>query len=187
MGVPKAWIPFDAEPMLQRIVRILSQELSPVIAVAAAEQELPRLPPRVKVIRDGKPDSGPLQAIADALIALRGKADVAFVTGCDSPLLSSPFYCRVLALLEASDKLIAAPKVDGQFHPLAAAYRLDALAPIESMLSAGRLRVTDLLDEAPTRTITAAELRAVDPDLHSLVNVNTPDELRAAEKLAKRN
>ena len=48
------------------------------------------------------------------------------------------------------------------------------------MLAANQLRMTDLLDAVTTVVIEGAELAAVDPELRSLRNVNTPDEYAAA-------
>src|SRR5271157_2359743 len=39
MGRSKAWLAFGKETMLQRVVRILSETLSPIIVVAAPDQE----------------------------------------------------------------------------------------------------------------------------------------------------
>ena len=40
MGVPKATLPFGLETMLQRVVRLLGTVVSPIVVVAAREQEL---------------------------------------------------------------------------------------------------------------------------------------------------
>ncbi len=45
MGVPKATLPFGPETMLQRVVRLLGTVVSPIVVVAARDQELPELPP----------------------------------------------------------------------------------------------------------------------------------------------
>ena len=44
MGLPKAWLPFGDETMLQRVVRIVATVANPVVVVAAENQELPELP-----------------------------------------------------------------------------------------------------------------------------------------------
>ena len=41
MGSSKALLPFGAETMLQRVVRLLATVVSPIVVVAAAEQSLP--------------------------------------------------------------------------------------------------------------------------------------------------
>ena len=39
MGRPKAWLPFGGEFMLPRVVRLLSEAVSPIIVVASPGQE----------------------------------------------------------------------------------------------------------------------------------------------------
>lgn len=98
------------------------------------------------------------------------------------PPNSSPLHLR--AARSADDA--AAPDVDGFLHPLSAAYRIaGALPQVESLLAADRLRKgTGVLERIRTRAVDEAALRAVDPLLASLRNVNTPDEYRAALRAA---
>ncbi len=59
MGVAKATLPFGPETMLQRVVRLLGTVVSPIVVVAAREQELPALPAEVIVTRDEREAPGP--------------------------------------------------------------------------------------------------------------------------------
>ena len=52
MGRPKFSLPFGEEVLLQRVCRILSGVVSPIVVVAAADQEVPGLPDGVRVVRD---------------------------------------------------------------------------------------------------------------------------------------
>ena len=52
MGTSKALLPFGPETMLQRVVRLLGDIVSPIVVVAAVDQELPELPRGVIVTRD---------------------------------------------------------------------------------------------------------------------------------------
>jgi molybdopterin-guanine dinucleotide biosynthesis protein A len=78
------------------------------------------------------------------------------------------------------DAEAAVPRIDGHLHPLAAVYRRAVLPTIEEMLARDQLKLQLLFDLVPTRFATAEDLRPVDPQLHSLRNVNTPDDLRGA-------
>ncbi|MCA9165188.1 MAG: NTP transferase domain-containing protein, partial [Planctomycetales bacterium] len=44
MGESKATLPFGDELMVQRVVRLLSEVVSPIVVVAAEGQTLPELP-----------------------------------------------------------------------------------------------------------------------------------------------
>src|SRR5262245_5806484 len=87
MGPSKALLPFGPETMLQRVVRILSGLVGPIVAVAAAGQALPKLPPDVIVTRDEREGRGPLEGLRAGLKALPADVDRAYVTSCDVPLL----------------------------------------------------------------------------------------------------
>ena len=76
MGSPKALLPFGAETMLQRVVRLLGTIVSPVVVVAAPQQQLPALPVAVTVARDEREDRGPLEGLRAGLKALPSAVDV---------------------------------------------------------------------------------------------------------------
>jgi molybdopterin-guanine dinucleotide biosynthesis protein A len=71
---------------------------------------------------------------------------------------------------------MAVPRVDGYFHPLAAAYRVSVLPAVFDLLAADRLRPAYLFDAVPTRVIEPHEL----PDFESLKNLNSPEDYAAA-------
>jgi len=171
MGQPKAWLEFHGETLLRRVARALSEVVTPVVVVAAAGQDLPPLDPHVLVVRDARPERGPLEGMLAGFQALSGQADAVFVASCDAPLISAPFVRRVIDSL--ADHEIAAAETDGFAHPLAAAYRLDLLPKIEAMLAADRLRPTELLKECRTRRLTREVFTDIDPELHSLRTCNT--------------
>src|SRR5438270_6622638 len=99
MGRPKAWLPFAGETMLARVVRLLGSVVSPLVVVAAPEQDLPPLPAGVAVVRDPQRGRGPLQGLAAGLEALLGRADAAYVSSCDVPFLEPGFVRRMIELL----------------------------------------------------------------------------------------
>src|SRR5690349_7691008 len=87
MGKPKAWLPFAGEIMLPRVVRLLAEAVTPIVVVAAPGQDVPELPAGVDVVRDPERGRGPLQGLAAGLEALTGRADAAYLSSCDVPLL----------------------------------------------------------------------------------------------------
>jgi molybdopterin-guanine dinucleotide biosynthesis protein A len=180
MGRPKASLSFGPEVMLQRVVRILSEVVSPIVVVAAKRQDMPELPADVKIARDEYEALGPLAGLATGLAALANRVDAAYASSCDVPLLKAGFVSRVVSALEDHD--LAIPR-DGKFHhPLAAVYRMRLIPTIRELVDAGLLRPVFLLECARAREIDVAELRIVDPELSSLRNINTPEEYAAALK-----
>jgi molybdopterin-guanine dinucleotide biosynthesis protein A len=178
MGRPKAWLPFAGETMLPRVVRLLGDAVSPLVVVAAPDQDLPPLPSDIAVVRDEEKGRGPLQGLAAGLAALRGRADAAYLSSCDVPFLRPAFVRRLIDLL--GDYHICVPRVGDYHHPLAALYRLDVADAVKRLLAEDRLRPFFLFEAVPTRIVEAAELADVDPTFQTLRNLNTPEDYEAA-------
>lgn len=178
MGQPKAWLPFAGELLLPRIIRRLSEAVTPVVVVAAANQDVPPLPTEVAIVRDEEKNRGPLEGLRVGLQALHDRCDAAFLSGCDAPFMSPAFVHRLIDLLDAHD--ICVPDSGGYLHPLAAVYRMSVREVIPRLLESNRLRPVYLFDEVPTRLVASGELSAVDPLSRSLWNLNTPEDYKQA-------
>ena len=184
MGQPKAWLPITGELMLPRVVRLVAEVVSPVVVVAAPDQEVPPLPEAVEIVRDEERGRGPLEGLAAGLAALRGGADAAYLSSCDVPFLRPAFVRRLIEML--GEHAICVPHVGGYHHPLAAVYRIEVLGAVKKLLSENRMRPVFLFDAVPTRVVDAAELIDMDPALESLRNLNTPEDYeRAVKELGK--
>jgi molybdenum cofactor guanylyltransferase len=61
MGRAKALLPFDDQPLIVHIVRVLKDIFSETVVVVAPEQELPSLPARL--VRDEISYQGPVSVI----------------------------------------------------------------------------------------------------------------------------
>jgi molybdopterin-guanine dinucleotide biosynthesis protein A len=178
MGLAKATLPFGPELMLPRVVRLLSQVVQPIVVVAAPAQKLPPLPEGVLVTRDEREGRGPLEGLLAGLSALAPHAEAAYATSCDVPLLAPAFVREMIARLGEAD--VAVP-VEGDFpHPLAAVYRTSVLPHIRELLAADQLRPAFLYGRVPTRRVPADELRAADPELTTLRNLNRQEDYLAA-------
>jgi molybdopterin-guanine dinucleotide biosynthesis protein A len=183
MGTSKALLPFGPETMLQRVVRLLRAVVTPIVVVAAADQELPLLPVDVIVTRDEREGRGPLEGLRAGLKALPANIEAAYVTSCDVPLLVPGFVRQILDF--ARDYDIAVMEIGGFTHPLSAVYRRATLPQIEALLSRDRLRPAFLFDAVKTRRVRPEEITA-DPDLRTLRNLNTREDYEQALAEAER-
>ena len=182
MGSPKALLPFGAETMLQRVVRLLATVVSPIVVVAALEQSLPALPAEVIVTRDEQDGRGPLEGLRAGLKALPATVAIAYVTSCDVPLLVPGFVRHMIDLL--TDHEIAVMEIEGFPHPLSAVYRRTTLPHVEALLAQNRLRPVFLFDAVRTRRVQPAEMISADPELLTLRNLNTREDYLAALSIA---
>ncbi|MBX3440214.1 MAG: NTP transferase domain-containing protein, partial [Planctomycetaceae bacterium] len=163
--------------MLQRVVRILQEVVTPIVVVAAPDQDVPSVPAEVRIVHDDQEGLGPLAGLAAGLAALHNRAEAAYATSCDVPLLTPQFVRAVVARLKDHD--LAIPRESDYYHPLAAVYRTSLDQRCADLLAAGKRRPLDLVRAARSCEIDVEDLRAVDPALDSLRNANTPDEYTA--------
>jgi molybdenum cofactor guanylyltransferase len=182
MGRPKLLLPFGDETMLARVVRIVGEVASPVAVVAAVGQELPPLPVGTIVARDEVEGQGPLAGLAAGLAALRDRCDAVYVSSCDVPLLKTAFVRAMIDALGPHE--LAMPRENECPHPLSAVYRTSLEPSVLRLLAAGRFGPSSLVQCSDTRLVDAAELRAFDPQLESLLNVNTAADYEAALRAA---
>lgn len=173
MGQAKASLRFGDELLLERLLRLLRQVAEPLLVVAAAGQELPQFDSDVLVARDNQPQRGPVEGLYAGLAVLPPSTTTAFVTGCDCPLLVPAIVPRLAGLLGTHQAVV--PLSDSRPHPLCAVYRVSVLPELNAMRQAEHWRLSDLLDRVDTLLVPADELRDVDRNLDSLVNVNTPE------------
>jgi molybdopterin-guanine dinucleotide biosynthesis protein A len=184
MGRPKAALEWHGSTLLYRTVGIVARATGgPVVVVRASDQQLPDLPKGTRVIDDPRPGKGPVQGIAAGLAALVGYAEAAFISSTDMPFLHPAFIRRVLRVVtQDAGTDVALPVARGYPQPLAAAYRVSLAATAERLVEEDRLRPAFLFSECATTRLDDAALKAdpligaLDPDLDSVVNINTRDD-----------
>ncbi len=170
MGRPKAWLPCGDEYLLQRMARIVSAVVQPVVVAAHRGQTLPPLPDELLTAHDAVENCGPLAGMAAGFDALAGRCEAAFVISCDHPLLKTSFIARLIELLD--DHPAVVPRHKDRLHPLAAVYQLQTRSILADQLTQTSLRVQDFAVRCEARIVLDSELRVADPTLDSLRNLN---------------
>jgi len=181
MGRPKALLPFDDEPLIAHIVRRLGRVFAETVVVAAPEQELPPLP--VVLVRDQVAYRGPVSGIYHGLKT--ATRDVCFVTSCDAPFLSLALISHLLSQIPDFDVVV--PFWQERFQPLHAIYRRSVAPLLYEQLERGELRPIFLYDKVRTRKIHEDEIRRLDPEGFSLLNINSPADYDIALQLWSKN
>ena len=179
MGQPKASLPFGASNLLERIVAELQKKFQEVIVVAAPADGIEIA--GVRTIHDPVEYEGPVGAIERGMKIAAN--DVVFACSCDLPLLSAAVATELCRMLSGDAAVI--PEVIRKLQPLHAAYdKAHTLAGLASMISSGEKRLTEIPRFIAARVIHEPQLRAIDPELRSFLNVNTPEEYQRALKLS---
>ncbi len=136
----------------------------------------------VEVVGDRVAGAGPLAGISAALAAA-GDAEAVVCLAGDLPFLSPALLTALRDGAPGAEAL--APRPAGHAEPLCARYAVAARAVVDARLAAGRLALHALLAELATVWLDDQALAALDPEGLSFVNLNTPDDLRRAEEIAR--
>ena len=124
---------------------------------------------------------GPLIGVYTGLQAARNQT--IFVVACDMPFISGKLARRLAQLKEGHDAVV--PVIKRYPEPLFAVYSKTVLKYAESALRNGRPRLQELFKDLDVLFMDESEAMEYDPGLLSFINVNTPEELKMAEGLAK--
>ncbi len=173
MGQDKGALPFGAETMLERVVRILRGVAGEVVVVGRAGR---RLPAGVAAVHDAVEDLGPLAGLAAGLAASR--SDLNFVVACDMPLINPLVLQRLASMIDDHDVCVAV--ADGHASALCGVYRSRVATEARALLDSGERRVMRLLDRVTTKRVDAAVFRDIDPDLETFISLDTPEAYAAA-------
>jgi molybdopterin-guanine dinucleotide biosynthesis protein A len=189
MGSPKAALEWHGSTLLRRVTGIVARSVDgPVVVVSAPGQALPALDPAVEVVADDREGRGPVQGIAAGLAAIGDRAEVAYVSSTDVPLLHPAFVRRVVGALDGEVDVVL-PEVGGYRQPLSAAYRVDLLSAINDLIAADRMRPAFLFELSRVVHVGEADLlqdgvlARLDPSLASVSNLNEPADYERAHAL----
>lgn len=180
MGMDKAQLAFRGRPLLPQLAERLQGCTSRVLVVKREGQELPPLPADVDVVTDLLPALGPLGGLLTGLAA--APTPFVFLGACDLPLLD-PSWVRWLARHPARGADVLLPIRDGHPEPTHALYSARCLGFIKRAVLSGELGMGSWLGSVRVARIQEDEWGA-ERDARSFVNVNTPEDLAAAEALA---
>jgi len=176
-GRPKALMELGGRRIIDRVVEVLRGVTRDVLLVTNTPELYATL--GLPMVPDVFPDHGSLGGIYSGLKAAPG--DAAFTVACDMPFLIPEVARLVIDRADLADVVV--PKIAEQFETLHACYAKACLAPMESRLREGRLKIIGFFEDVRVLTIAEAEVaRFRAPEL-VFMNVNTPEEFARAREL----
>jgi molybdopterin-guanine dinucleotide biosynthesis protein A len=170
MGRDKAFLPFGGATLIEQVASRLRDVCADVLVVTNHPDPYQAL--GLRAVPDALPERRSLVGIYTGVLHAGGPA---FVCGCDMPFLCPALIRHMGDLANSAD--VVMPRVK-DYEPLHAVYTPACLEPIKRVLAAGG-RNAGILTEVRARILEEPELRRFDPELRSLVNVNTPEEYAA--------
>lgn len=186
MGRDKATMPFGDTTMIGRAAAALSIIADPVYAVG----DLTAGDTTLEIIPDEPVKTDKRASIIGLYTALvNAKTDWIAVLACDLPFADGRLFSALVSVLPAETPRADGPaaimvrQTDGRIQPLCALYRPSlCLAVVEGMLSGDNWRLQALPDLFETTIVEIGDLAGADGVTAGnwLININTPDEYRAA-------
>lgn len=179
-GVNKARLDVGGATTLDRVRAALAALVQETVLVVNDDSLADT--PNVHFLPDPEPHAGVLPALLAALEI--AASPTCILVACDMPFLSSTLLHWLVE--QAADCDVVIPTVGGQLQPMHAVYRRDPCRrSIASALERGDRRMISFLDRLRVCQVDEEKLRGLDPELRSFFNVNTPDDLADARRLAE--
>ncbi len=185
LGRPKPLVELQGRPLISYAVEAALKVADEIIVVSGREASKALrgiLPGGVELLEDLEEGYGPLMGLYTGLTAAH--RSYALALPCDSPLLRVEVLRRLLERVEGFDAAI--PRwPNGYLEPLHAAYRVEtSLKACRESLMEGRRELRAILRHLNrVLYISTEELRALDPQLQTFYNINTPEELVRIEEI----
>jgi len=182
MGTNKALLSLPGNQsvtFVEHLVSLLKASCSETLIVARdRDQARDYVFPGVRVTFDETPGMGPLMALYSGLSAIH--TTHALVVAVDLPVQPALLSFLLSQPLPADTLLI--PLIHSIPQVLLALYPRSILPLVKEQLLQGRRDVRCLLQIAPVQLIEETQLLKIDPQLHSFLNINTPEELHHVQQ-----
>ena len=137
----------------------------------------------VRLVYDPQPHAGVLAALAAGLAS--SAADVCLAVACDMPFVSRRLFEHLLELRRTADADVVIPRTAGFLEPMHAVYRRQTvLQAILAALARGEQRMISYFGDVRVREVPEGEWQALEPTGSAFFNVNTPEDLEQARRLA---
>jgi molybdopterin-guanine dinucleotide biosynthesis protein A len=176
-GVDKAFVPLAGRPLIAHVLDRLEPQVERVLI--SANGDASRFAGfGCRVVADDRPQ-GPLSGVLSALTAAATIGATHVVsTPVDTPFLPGDLVPQLLLAAEGSPEDLAFASDATGDHPATALWPVGLAPALSAFLATGEAKVTRF-------TAAHGAARASFPDPRAFLNLNTPEDLAAAEALLK--
>ncbi len=182
MGSDKALLPFLGQPLILRLLNRLAWIADEVLVISNQPENYGFL--GLSPIQDLVPGVGALGGLYTALNA--ASHPYAAVVACDMPFASAELFLRELVLLRELGVDAVVPRSGNGLEPFHAVYRVEICLPfVRQAVEGGKRRVDAWYEKVKVRYLNTEEITPYDAEGRAFYNINTPEELKEAEQLAR--
>ncbi len=181
MGQDKALSPFMGITLIEFILEQLEGFGDEQIIISNKPKDYKRFD--MPVFQDIHPDVGALGGIYSGVF--HASCEHSLILGCDMPFINLDFLKYIVGLAPNFDAVIPRLKKDEFTEPFRAIYAKTCLEPIEQSIRVGNRKVISFFDKINIRFVESKEIKKYDSKGITFFNVNTLEDLKKAELLAK--
>ena len=182
LGLDKALLRFGDAPLLKIVVDRITQVCDHVVVAVDRPERYQELRLSAKLVADAAPGLGPISGLQSGLQAC--DAEHILVVACDLPFLNLALL-RFMADLPRSYQALV-PWSESRWQPLCAIYARSCLKVVDVMVSAGGGSMHQLLERLDVQRPDEEEMRRLDPQRLSFLNLNERSDLERARAIWKR-
>jgi molybdopterin-guanine dinucleotide biosynthesis protein A len=178
MPVLKGFLKVEGRTIIERSLGVLRKFFDKVVIST-------NMPERyfcfgAPLIGDVKKERGPMTGILSILTSM--KNDSAFVVACDMPFISERLIRYMVDSFEGQGSRVKGqvdaviPVFNGKYEPLFGIYTKNAVGMMEDAVDRGEKGIYEILKKLNVLYIEESEVRKLDPDGKSFVNINTMED-----------
>jgi len=176
MGQPKAFLDWQGQPLWRHVAGVLRNCVDLLIVVGARTTVPPPLDAGIEWVSDRDDFAGPLAGLERGLEALPLSVTSVFLTGCDTPFISTHLIQSLFANRGQFAAIVPVDEND-RAHPLCAVYGVEAIRPVVRPLrQEGERRMMRLLSAVSVKWIKPEDFPALGWTAEQLRNLNTPEQ-----------
>ncbi|MFQ5944695.1 MAG: molybdenum cofactor guanylyltransferase [Anaerolineae bacterium] len=180
MGQDKALVPFLGRTLLEYVLDQIAGFGSETLIITNRPETYEKF--GVQLRSDVLPGLGALGGLYSAIY--HAEHDRCLLLACDMPFVNRPLLRHMVSLVADHDAVVPRLEPAEFAEPFRAVYRKSCLGPLRTALEAGERRISSALAGLDIRFVDRVEIDSIDPGARSFFNINTPEDLEEARRLA---
>ncbi len=175
MGAPKPLLRLGGRTLIEHVVAAVDPLVAGVLIVTNDAESMSFL--GLQTVPDAEPGRGPLMGLYSGLLAC--PTSYALAVACDAPFLSTALF-EALIERRRPDAQVLPETADGP-QPMPGVYPTVLAPTIAALLEGGRAAMRDLTTSMKVDLLTVDEVHGLDPGERSFRDMDTPEDLAAAQ------
>jgi molybdopterin-guanine dinucleotide biosynthesis protein A len=189
LGQDKGLAELDGQPLVCWVIERLQYVVDEVIVVVGSENNkskyLAAIPENVKIVADCYQEKSPLIGLITGLIASKG--EYAVVCACDMPFIKPEVIEKMFQVSKGYNGILLLKPV-GWIEPMPSIYHVsNCLRYAEVLRELGEMRIRKVLETMHnTVQMETEEMRCLDPNLLSFIDLDTVASINDAKKIIQK-